>query len=125
MERLTTRSLRLLPPTFALVLSHLSIAVSATHTLIRFPEVLFPVNSADPIDDSSFYFLDDHRINTMKEVIADMAVILQDNPNIVLELTGHADSDEADPAGLALARARRVACALTSSIVAAVACAGP
>jgi hypothetical protein len=48
-------------------------------TTIRFPEVLFCANSAEPISDSSFYFLDDHRINTMNEVIADMAAIMREN----------------------------------------------
>jgi hypothetical protein len=114
MERMNSACARLLTPALAALLSHSPVAVNASSPTIRFPEVLFLANSAEPIADSSFYFLDDPLINTMDEVIADMAMIMRENPTITLELTGHTDVGEPEPEALALRRARYVGCMLTS-----------
>ena len=114
MKRTVQTPLNQLLPACAFVSCMSPLAAASMPTTIRFPEVLFLANSAEPIPDSSYYFLDDHRINTMDEVIADMAVIMRDNPSVVLELSGHTDAMETDPAELGHQRARRIACALIS-----------
>lgn len=83
-------------------------------TVIRFPEVLFQENSAEPLADRSYHFVDDHRINTMEKVIADMAMIMLGDPTIIIQLTGHADPLETEALALSLERARHVACALAA-----------
>ncbi len=114
MERITFTHLRIPLAVITLLLACYPLAVAANTTIIRFPEVLFPHNSNEPLPDSSYYFVDDERINTMDKVIADMALIMRDNPTVVIQLTGHADGLEAEQASLSLERAQRVACILTS-----------
>lgn len=114
MERITFPHSRMPLSAITLLLACSSLAVAANTTIIRFPEVLFPHNSNEPLPDSSYYFVDDERSNTMDEVITDMAAIMRDNPTVVIELTGHADGLESDQRRLSLERARRVACILTS-----------
>lgn len=74
----------------------------------RFPSPAFTVNSAVPQPDTAFV-----RGNTDRTFTA-LVEVLEDNPSVVIEIAGHADSTETNPEALSGQRAQAVADSLAA-----------
>mgnify|MGYP001308364490 CR=1 FL=1 len=106
------RNLNVLVLLVALIMSTITHAEASCR--IAIPEVHFQANSIEPVRgmlDLGCVLRPVHA----DSALSDIAMLLRDNPSITLGLVGHADAEEKDVRVLSLARARWMACMLTSN----------
>lgn len=71
------------------------------------PSVYFLKDTSEPRTDSAWY-QQEAQVNSVEKVVADIVVMMQDNPTMVVMMIGYCDALEKDCERLALARANYV-----------------
>ncbi len=71
------------------------------------PSVYFLKDSSEPRTDSAWY-QQEAQVNGVDEAVADIVVMMQDNPTLILKVIGYCDAQEKNYARIAWARANYV-----------------